>query len=93
MPETKGSILRFSIAYALSNVRLAKYKPKLTEEQRYEIAEETIRELTKFGGWTDLQDEVVPAFPRNGWVNGKPVEGKQDAGSRRSEADETSQPN
>jgi hypothetical protein len=63
MPETKGSLLRFSIAFALSNVRLQVgqrfFKLGLSEEQRYEVAETTIRELRK-QGYKDLDEVVLP---------------------------------
>ena len=67
MPETKGSILRFSLAFAISSVKLhlgKRFLPlKLTEDQRYAIADDTIRELRKHGGWRDLDDPVEPQQP------------------------------
>jgi hypothetical protein len=62
MGETKASLLRFAIAYALRRVRLARRRLGLSEEQRYEIADETLREMRRFGGWRDL-DEPVEAEP------------------------------
>jgi hypothetical protein len=63
MAETKGSILCFSIAFALSSVRLNRFRLGLSEEQRYEVAERTILELRKHGGWKDLDETVEPAAP------------------------------
>jgi hypothetical protein len=67
MPETKGSLLRFSIAYALSSVKLHLGRRfvalKLTEEQRYAIAEQTIEQMRKFGEWKELDDEAKPQWP------------------------------
>jgi hypothetical protein len=60
MGETKATVLRFSLAYALRGVRLARHRLGLTEEQRYEIADETIREMRRFGGWRDLDEPVEP---------------------------------
>jgi hypothetical protein len=61
MQQTKGSLLRFSIAYALSNVRLHVgrrfLRLGLSEEQRYAVAEDTIRELREY---KDLDDVVLP---------------------------------
>ena len=76
MPETKGSILRFSIAFAISNVKLhlgKRFVPlKLTEQQRYAIADDTIRELRKHGGWKDLDEPVPDNHPGPSWIDGKP---------------------
>jgi len=58
MAETKGSILRFALFYALSKVRLARHK--LSEDDRRRTAEDTIKELRRHGGWKDLDDPVVP---------------------------------
>jgi hypothetical protein len=42
----------------LRRVRLARHRLGLTEEQRYPIADETIREMRRFGGWRDLDGRV-----------------------------------
>lgn len=77
MPETKGSILRFSLAFALGNVRVGRMGPRrqkipLTEDERYQVAEDAIRELRKYGGWQDLDDPVEPNHQSPGWIDGKP---------------------
>jgi hypothetical protein len=63
MGETKASLLRFSLAYALRRVRLARHRLGLTEEQCYAVADETIREMRRFGGWSDLDEPVEPKPP------------------------------
>ena len=70
MPETRASLLRFSIAFALSNVRLHVgrqfYRLGLTETQRHEVAARTVDELRKRGGWKELDEEIPrPDRPRD----------------------------
>jgi hypothetical protein len=71
--ETKASLLRFSIAYALKGVRLhigqQFYKLGLTEAQRREVAASAVEEMRKYGEWKDLDEEILPpAKPRDvGW--------------------------
>jgi hypothetical protein len=67
MAETKGSILRFSIAFALRGVGLKLgrqfLKLGLSEAQRYDVADRTIAEMRKFGQWKELDDPVEPDLP------------------------------
>jgi|tagenome__1003787_1003787.scaffolds.fasta_scaffold20724155_3 hypothetical protein len=76
MPETKGSLLRFAIAYALRSVRLHVgrrfLKLGLSEEQRYAVADDTIRELRKCGAYKDLDDVITPPPLEPRWRDGKP---------------------
>jgi hypothetical protein len=62
---TKADIIRSSIAFHLRGVKLnvgKRYlKPELTEEQRYEIADKTIKNMREHGGWKELDDELPPA--------------------------------
>lgn len=58
--HTKGSILRFALAFALRNVRVARYRLGLSEDQRYAVADEVMRELRRTGGWNDLDEPVEP---------------------------------
>jgi len=55
-PPTRADTFRYALAFALKNVRLARHSLGLSEEQRYEIADRTIAELTKYGGWPELND-------------------------------------
>lgn len=55
---TKAILLRSSIAFALRSVRLWSQKLKLTEEERYDIADRTIAEMRRHGSWRDLDDEL-----------------------------------
>ena len=70
MGETKGSILWFSIAFALRGVKLhlgKRFLPlKLSEEQRYAIAADTIRELRRYGAYKDLDDPIEPVHSLTG---------------------------
>jgi len=76
MGETKGSILRFSLAFALRSVKLhlgRRFVPlKLTEEQRDAIADDTIRELRRYGAYRDLDDPIEPQSAPPRWDGGKP---------------------
>ncbi|MGZ5866974.1 MAG: hypothetical protein ACXWKC_16485 [Xanthobacteraceae bacterium] len=44
--------------FALIKVRLWGKKLKLSDEERLAIADETIKELRRYGGWRDLDDEL-----------------------------------
>lgn len=69
---TKAYLLRSSIAYALSGVRLQRgrqfSKLGLTEDERYVLAARVIAELRKYGEWKEL-DEEVPVRPHFGEVH------------------------
>ncbi|MGZ5810440.1 MAG: hypothetical protein ACXWKA_12355 [Xanthobacteraceae bacterium] len=56
--RTKAWLLRHSISFALTKVRLWGKKLKLSDEERIAIADETIKELRRYGGWRDLDDEL-----------------------------------
>ncbi len=56
--HTKATLLRHSISFALIGVRLWGKKLKLSDEERLAIADETIKELRRYGGWRDLDDEL-----------------------------------
>lgn len=61
---TKALTLRGSIAFALRGVKLAvggrRLKPELSEDQRYEIADQTVEALRR-AGWKELDDELPPS--------------------------------
>jgi hypothetical protein len=70
MTETRGSVLRFCIAFALSGVKLHVgkrfLKPDLTEEQRYAAADRVIAALRKrhgYGPWLDQPQEAKSNGP------------------------------
>ena len=62
--ETKGSILRFSISLALSNVKIhigRQFFPLgLPEHMREEVARNAIKEMRKYAQWNELDDEIKP---------------------------------
>jgi hypothetical protein len=64
MPETRGSVLRFCIAFALRGVRLHVgkrfLKPELNEEQRYAAADRVIATLRERHGYAPWLDEPQP---------------------------------
>jgi hypothetical protein len=64
MPEqTKGSLLRFSIWYALGRVKVQIgrrfYPLGLTNQMRAEIAANVEKDMRRFGQWTELDDPIV----------------------------------
>lgn len=61
-PQTNGDTLRIALAFALSKVRVARHRLSLSEEARYRVADDTIRELRRYGGWKAL-DEPIPEAP------------------------------
>jgi hypothetical protein len=58
MAFSRGELLRHAIAFALRSVRLAGKRLKLTEEDRYLVADDTMRELRRDGEWKELDEEV-----------------------------------
>lgn len=58
---TKGDILRHCLAYALIKVRVARHKLRLSEAERYEVADHTLRRLRETGQWKELDDEAGEA--------------------------------
>lgn len=59
MGITRGEVLKSAIAYALRKVKIHGRKGVITEDQRYEIAEYAVRNLTNNAGdpWK-LRDEM-----------------------------------
>jgi hypothetical protein len=60
VPETRASLLRFSLFYALGKVKLAKHR--LSERDRHMCADDVMRELRQYGRWKEL-DEPIPWTP------------------------------
>jgi hypothetical protein len=58
--HTKGDLLRYAIAFALSRVRFERRKLELSEDDRYQIAADTVVELRRHGQWKELDDVVAP---------------------------------
>jgi hypothetical protein len=56
--HTKAELLRFSLAFALSKVRFKRFRLGLTEDERDQIADDTIWHLRKYGAWKELDDVV-----------------------------------
>lgn len=61
--STKGFALYHALAMALTKVRLARFKLGLSEEQRYEIAENVVHRLQQDGRWPELNDVSEPRPP------------------------------
>jgi hypothetical protein len=63
MPETKGSLLRFSIWYALGRVKVhigrRFYPLGLTNNMRTQIAADVVNNMRSYGQWAELEDPVV----------------------------------
>lgn len=59
---TKGEILRHCIASALRSVRLHHHRLGLSEDDRRRVADDTLRELRRYGEWPEL-DDVIDAGP------------------------------
>jgi hypothetical protein len=72
MAETKGSILRLALMMALSRVRLSFRRLGLSEETRGQIADDTIKELRRYGEFSFLDEQVKPQQPGPRWQDGKP---------------------
>jgi hypothetical protein len=53
-PTTRADSLRFALAFALRNVRLAGHRLGLSEETRYRIADEAVNALVRDGRWPEL---------------------------------------
>jgi hypothetical protein len=60
MTYTKGELLRYAIAFALTRVRFKRRKLELSEADRYQIAADTVGELRKNRQWKELDDVVNP---------------------------------
>jgi hypothetical protein len=58
MAFTKGELLRHAITFALRSVRLSGRRLGLTEDDRMRVADDTLRELRRYGEWRELDDEV-----------------------------------
>lgn len=59
--HTKGDLLRYAIAFALTRVRFQRRKLELSEQDRYRIAADTVVELRSHGQWKELDDVVNPS--------------------------------
>ena len=62
MAFTKGELLRHAIAFALRSVRLSGRRFGLTEDDRMRGADDTLRELRRYGEWREL-DDVIDGGP------------------------------
>ena len=72
MPYTRAFHLRLALKMALGRVRLGWRKLGLSEEERFRVADETINELRRTGGWRDLDQELEVKHPGPSWMDGKP---------------------
>jgi hypothetical protein len=58
-PKTKGDLLIYALAFELARVRLERGKLALREEERYQLARDTVAQMRKRGGWCDLDDPIA----------------------------------
>jgi hypothetical protein len=58
--RTKADSLKFAIAFALRSARVGRNRLKLSEEDRYKVADDTIAEMRRYGQWRDLDDDLPP---------------------------------
>jgi hypothetical protein len=56
--HTKAEALQFAIAFALRSVKAGRNRLCLTEEDRYKVADDTIKEMRRYGQWRDLDDPL-----------------------------------
>ncbi len=73
---TKAELLRYAIARALSLVKLngRNLNRLMTEPERYQVADDAIKEVRRHNRWEDLDDKLPPAppfFDGPGWINHK----------------------
>jgi hypothetical protein len=59
---TRADSLKFALAFALRNVRLARHPLGLSEETRHRVANEAIEYLLRDGRWPELKQagELLP---------------------------------
>ena len=66
--QTKGSLLRFAIWYALGRVKVhigqRFYALGLTDEMRTQIAADVVNDMRRYSQWPELDDEVVVKGPK-----------------------------
>jgi hypothetical protein len=55
---TKAAHLRYAVAFALRKVGVFGKRWRLTEDERFGIADTVIHELRRYRAWPDLDDEV-----------------------------------
>jgi hypothetical protein len=53
---TKAAHLRYAVAFALRKVGVFGKRWRLTEDERFGIADTVIHELRRFSAWPDLDD-------------------------------------
>jgi hypothetical protein len=51
-------MLRFAIAFALRKTRTARHRLGLSEEARFQVADDTISEMRRYGQWRELDDNL-----------------------------------
>ena len=54
-PPTRADSLKFALAFALRNVRLARHPLGLSEETRHSVADEAVEQLIRDGRWPELK--------------------------------------
>jgi hypothetical protein len=67
---TRADSLKFALAFALRNVRLAGHRPGLSEETRDRVADEAVNQLLRDGRWAEL-NEVGEPRPLSDGTNDK----------------------
>jgi hypothetical protein len=66
MMKTKGDLVRFGIAFAMRKLRFKRAPLGLSEEQRYALADDAVKEMQAHGGWKELSEPLEP------WVKPPP---------------------
>jgi hypothetical protein len=61
-PDTLAHVLWHALAFAMRDLRLGRYPAGLTEDQRFDLARQTILRLRQKDQWK-LLDEVTEPLP------------------------------
>jgi hypothetical protein len=82
MAETKGSLLRFCVWYALGGVKVhigrRFYPLGLSAETRTQIAADVVRRMRQYGQWRELDDEVIVDGAGPSWADQRAAERSKD---------------
>jgi hypothetical protein len=82
MPDTKGSLLRFSIWYALGRVKVhigrRFYPLGLPDSIRTQIAADVVNDMRRHAQWPELDEALVMKGPTPSWLDEKIASAKTD---------------
>jgi hypothetical protein len=54
----RSEVLKHAIAFALSKLRFKRAPLGIPEHARIEMADEVVKELQRFGGWKELDEDA-----------------------------------